>query len=362
MEASTSPIFRVYHFQSPFGGILMRAILALAAMLTFIAPGIASAVPACNVPLDRIIQTSPYLASALEVYEKTPSSITLRHKDDPRIIANFAVDTPAPSVGLSKTEYMAQYEIDLGTQALVAQNEHRTVETSFFPYEPLAWRIVESTTLPNVGKSLEGHMFIRLAENCLVKASYIAPDSPNLMTRWKEMATAIADLRTSAAPFVLTTSFERENTAPAGLLGLAVGWIAPLLVIGLLYYSLRHYSRLDPPSLSTKIVIGSMAVMSLGLIIQQHSVFLNGLALLKYTDALLMLTTCFGATVAALLLAQKASVFALITGAVTGGSLLASSLIGWTLDPVSMGAVGLSLLLVSVLGFIAWSHPFGATD
>lgn len=336
----------------------MRAILALAALLTIFAPGIASAVPACSVPLERIVQTSPYLDGSMGVYEKTASSITLRHKDDPRIIASFAVATPAPSVGLSKREYMAQYEKELGALAATAQNENRQVETSFYPYEPLAWRIVESTTLTNVGKALEGRMYIRLAENCLIRASYISPDSPNLMSRWKDMATAIADLRTTASPFMLTTAFEREDTAPSGMLGLAVGWIAPLLVIGLLYQSLRHYSRLDMPSMNTKTVIGSMAAMSVGLAINQHAVFLNGLPLLKYTDALLMLTTCFAAAVASLFLAQKATLFALITGAVTGASLFASSLIGWTVDPISTGAVGLSLLLVSVLGFIAWSNPF----
>lgn len=338
----------------------MRAILALAALLTFIAPGIASAVPACSVPLERMVQTSPYLRDQMAVYDKNESSVTLRHKDDPRIIVNFAVETPAPSVGLSKSEYMAQYEKQLGALAAKAQSENRSVETSFYPYEPLAWRIVESTTLPNVGKAFEGRMFIRLAENCLVSASYIAPDTPNLASRWKDMATAIADLRTSAAPFVLTTSFEREDTAPSGLLGLAVGWLAPLMVIGLLYHSLRHYSRLDLPSKSTRTVIGSMAIMSVGLAAQQHAIFLNGLPLLKYTDALLMLTTCFATATASLFLAQKASLLALITGAVTGASLFASSLIGWTLDPISTGAVGLSLLVVSVLGFIAWSNPFSS--
>lgn len=338
----------------------MRATLALAALLTFFAPGIASAVPACSVPLERIIQASAYLHGSMDVYDQNPSSITLRHKDDPRIIANFTVDTPAPSVGLSKREYMAQYEKELGTLAATAQNDNRSVETSFYPYEPLAWRIVESTMLPNVGKALEGRMYIRLAENCLIRASYIAPDSPNLMSRWKDMATAIADLRVSASPFVLTTVFEREDTAPSGTLGLAVGWIAPLLVIGLLYHSLRHYSRLDLPSINTKTVIGSMALMSAGLAVHQHAVFLNGLPLLKYTDSLLMLTTCFVAAAASLVLAQRAALFALITGAVTGASLLASSLIGWTHDPLSTGAVGLSLLVVSVLGFIAWSNPFAS--
>lgn len=338
----------------------MRAILALATMLSILIPGIASAAPACNVPLDRIVQTSPYLNTSMEVYEKGQVSMTLRHKDDPRIVASFSLEVPTSSVGLSKSEYVAQYEKQFSAYAMEAQKANRAVETSSYPFEPLAWRIVESTTLPTVGKALEGRMFIRLAENCLVKASYIAPDTPNLMSHWKDLATAIADLRTTAAPFVLSTAFEREDTAPSGPLGLAVGYLAPLFVIGLLYHSMRHYSRLDPPSLSTKIVIGSMAAMSLGFAIHQREVFANGLPLLKYTDTLLMLTTCFVAAGVSLFLAQRAAIFALITGAVTGGSLLASTVIGWTLDPLATGAVGLSLLIVAVLGFLAWSFSFSS--
>lgn len=335
----------------------MRVILALTALLTLLAPGIASAVPACNVPLQRIVQTSPYFAANMTVYEQGPASMTLRHKDDPRIIAAFTVDTPAPSVGLSKSEYMSQYEKEVAKYAASVQGQNRQVETSFFPFEPLAWRVVESTTVSDA-KSVEGHMSIRLAENCLVKASYISPDTPNLQSRWKEMATAIADLRTTAAPFVLTTDFQREDTAPIGLLGLAVGFLAPLLVIGLLYQSMRHYSRLDAPSMSTKIVMGSTAFMSLGLVLQQRDVFINGLSILKYTDSFLLLMACAIACVCGIVLAQRAAVLALITGAVTGGSLLASSIIGWTLDPIATGAVGASILTISILGFFAWSHSF----
>lgn len=336
----------------------MRVILALAALLTLIAPGIASAVPACNVPLERIVQTSPYLTTSMAVQEKTASTITLRHKDDPRIVAQFSVGTPAPSVGLSKSEYMSHYEKELGRYAASVQGQNRAVETSFFPFEPLAWRIVESTTVQGT-TSLEGRMSIRLAEDCLVKASYISPDTPNLQSRWKDMATAIADLRKTAAPFILTTDFQREDTSPAGFLGLAVGFVAPLLVIGLLYQSMKHFSRLDTPSKSTKVVMGSLAVMAFGLAFQQRDVFMNGLAILKYTDALLMLATCFAVCAVSIFMAQRAAVLALITGAVTGGSMLASSAIGWTLDPFATGVVGLSMLVVAILGFAAWSHSFG---
>nr|WP_250807767.1 hypothetical protein [Neorhizobium tomejilense] len=338
----------------------MRVILALAAMLTLFAPGVASAVPACSVPLERIVQTSSYLTEQMEVFEKGPASMTLRHKDDPRIVAAFSVDVPVPSIGLSKSEYMSYYEKETSRYAASVQGQNRAVETSFFPFEPLAWRISESSEIDGMGKALEGRISIRLAENCLVKASYIAPDSPNLHSRWKDMATAIVDLRETARPFVLTTDFQREDTSPTGLLGLTVGFFGPLLVIGLMYHALKHYSRLDEPSRNIRVVIGSMAFMSLGLAIQQRDIFINGLSVLKYTDALLLLATCAAVAVAALFMAQRAAVLALITGAVTGSSLLASSAIGWTLDPISSGAVGFSLLIVAVLGFVSWQ--FSVTE
>jgi len=333
----------------------MRAILALAALLTVFAPAIASAAPGCAVPLERIIQTSAYLTTSMEVHDTGGGRVTLRHRDDPRIVASFTTATPYSSTGLSKSEYMELYERELDTHAKAIQKANRAVETSFFPFEPLAWRIVEGTNLPNVGSALEARMSIRLSEDCLVVATYIAPDSPNLMGRWKDMSTAIADIRTTAAPFVLTTPFEREDTAPSGLFGLGVGYAAPLLVIALLYHAMRHYSRLDPPSLSTRTVMGATAVMALGLAIHQREVFINGFSILKYTDALLMLATCFAVNAAALALAQRAAVLALITGAVTGASLLGSSYIGWTVDPVATGAVGGSMLAVSILGFLAWT-------
>jgi hypothetical protein len=334
----------------------MRVFLVLAAMLTFFAPGIASAVPACNVPLERIVQTSPYLTGSMEVFEKGAATMTLRHKDDPRIVAAFSVEVPASSLGLSKSEYMSYYEKETNRYAAGVQGQNRAVETSFFPFEPLAWRISESTEIEGMGKALQGRMSIRLAENCLVKASYIAPDSPNLHSRWKEMAMAIAELRDTARPFVLTTDFQREDTAPTGMLGLGVGFAGPLLVIVLMYQALKHYAHLDEPSRSTRVVIGSIGFMALGLAIQQRDVFINGFTVLKYTDTLLLLLACAVISISAIKLAQRATLAALISGAVVGTSLIASSAIGWTLDPVSSTAVGISMLLVSVLGFVSWLY------
>ncbi len=328
-------------------------------MLTLFAPGVANAVPACSVPLERIIQTSSYLTDNMTVHEQGPASMTLKHKDDPRIIAAFSVDTPAPSIGLSKSEYISFYQKEIDKYAATVQGQDRAVDTSFFTVEPLAWRVVESTSLSGVGPVLEGRMSIRLAENCLVKASYIVPDTPNLLSRWKDLSTAIAELRETATPFVLTTNFEREDTAPTGLLGIAVGFIAPLLVISLVYQSMKHYSRLDAPSRYTKVAIFAMAVMACGLAFLQRDVFMNGLYILKYTDALLMLTTCAVVCVAAAFQEQKTALLALITGAVTGGSMLASAAIGWTLAPVASASVGAALIVVAILGFLSWTLSFG---
>jgi hypothetical protein len=350
---STSRKVRVYYFSSSSGGISMRVALALAALLSLVSAAAANAAPTCQRPVSEIVERSAYFAQAMKPAGKaTDNSATYRNKDDARMIVNFEADVPSPSAGLSRSEYMRKYE----RAAAIAAEGAREPSTSFFPYEPLAWRIIDTTTLPDVGDALEGRMDIRLTETCLIRATFIAPSSDNLRSRWSDMVTAVAGLRETSKPFALSTDWEREDTAPTGALALAVGWIAPLLVVGILYHSLRHFSRLDPPTKSTKTIVGALAAMAIGLAIQQREFFATGLSIIKYTDTLLLLVTCAVACLSAVLLDQKATVLGLITGAVTGASLLASSAIGWTPDVVSMSAVGGSMLVVAVMGFVSWSH------
>lgn len=191
----------------------------------------------------------------------------------------------------------------------------------------------------------------------MLQASFVGPDSLNLGSRWVDMGQALADLRVTAAPFMMSTSWEREDTAPTGLNGLLVGLVAPLLAIALCFHGLRHLSRLDAPSRNTKVVLGSQAFMVLGLAFLQRDIFAAGLAHLKYTDSLVLLLSCAAFSIAALFLQQRATLLALISGVVTGLALVGSSYLGWSPDTFSIGVVGGSLLVISILGFLAWLAP-----
>ena len=351
--------FPVYHFNIPIRRIyLMRAILALVTLSFLLVTQSASAAGNCNIPLDRIIQSQPYFGESMVLHSSSENMMSFQHVDDPRIVATFTTDTPVGSLGLSKSEYMDKYKRGISDYADSIRGPVKKIETAFFSLEPLAWKIVESKNVANIGSVFEGKMDIRFSETCLVKAAFLSPDSTSLRNRWYELNTKVAELRITGSPFVESTNWDREDTAPTGFLALSVGFFAPLLLIGFVYHSLRHLTRLGTPSVSTKIVIGTIALMSVGLAFTQRGAFIVGLPILKYTDTLLMLSACFLITVISSAFAQKSAVFALITGAVTGLSLLSSSAIGWTSDPVATGYVGACMFFISLLGFFAWSYSF----
>jgi hypothetical protein len=332
----------------------MRKLLTAFGFLAVFSPSLALASGNCSVPLERYIQTSPALTDQMTVIGKTDSSLTLQANDDPRIIAEFTTSMPMPSTGLSVNEYMSYYEGQVGKYAENVRNEKRDIETSFFPVEPLAWRTIEKSTLDSGEDVFQARMSIRFSETCLVDASFIGPDTPNLHAKWKNLVVNVAELRSSAQPFLLTTSFEKEDTSPKGATALFVGFVIPLVAIAVLYSALKQYSRLDPPSRNTKIVIGSIGILSLVLGLTNWHTLSNGLTVLKYTDLVALLTLCSTLSISALFLAQKAALASLVTGALTGTSLLASAFLGWTPDTLFFALFGAALLLISILGFIAW--------
>jgi hypothetical protein len=338
----------------------MRILLVLAALASMALPAVSQAAQSCALPISKIVGTNDYFKQNMTVStDSTPGSLSLIHNDDPRIVVNFTLDTPASSEGYSRSQYVKHYESE-ASEYVAAQNQAgHAAEFAVFPFEPIAWRVVESTNVQDIGIAHQGKMMIRLTENCLLNASFFAPDSAALRTRYYALTAALQSLRDTSSPFVQTTVWEREDTSPKGILGLAVGYLAPLLVIGVLYRSLSHFSRFDVPSVATKTVLGSAVAISLGAVLYQRGgVFLDASGSMRYAETLLMLLTCAVTSVAALFLAQRATLLALVTITVTGASLIASSLLGWSADTVVTGAVGASLFIIGALGFASWSFPY----
>lgn len=337
----------------------MRLLKVFAFVASLVAPVSAYAAGQCGVPIPRLVESSDYFSKNMTIHDQTNDSVTLTHKDDPRIVISFTTEIPYPSDGLSKSEYIGKYEKELNGYAASAKGRSQQVETSFYTTTPLSWKIVEKTSLPDIGPAFRASAYIRLSETCLVKASFISPDSQNLATRWIALNGAVDDIRSLASPFVQTTVWEREDTAPVGATAIAVGFVAPLLLVGILFHFLGHFTRLDPPTLSTKTTTACLAFMAAGFLFYQRSMFLAGFPILKYTDGALLLSICAAVCLASMVFAQRATLLALIFGGVAGASSVASASIGWTRDPSASFVVGGAMLLVSVLGFIAWSRDFG---
>ena len=337
----------------------MRAILVFAALLFTLAARPALATEVCNIPLEGIIQSQPYFTEDMKLHSNEGGVMSFQHRDDPRIVATISMGTPASSFGLSKNSYIENYKIEIEGYVDAIKEEGKRVETAYFALEPLAWKIVEGKSVPGIGPVFEGKMDIRFSETCLLQAAFLSPDSTSLRTRWYELNSSVAELRLTASSFIEETTWEPEDTTPIGALALLVGFIAPSLVIILIYYSVRHLSRLGVPSIGTKAGIISVAVLSVVLAFIQRQAFLDGLSILKYTDTFLMLTTCFLVCIISMAYSAKASILALITGGVTGLSLMSSSFIGWTDNSTLTGYIGISMLVVSLIGFLIWQGPVG---
>lgn len=335
----------------------MRAIFVFAALLFTLAVRPALATEACNIPLEGIIQSQPYFTEYMKLHSNEDGVMSFQHRDDPRIVATISMGTPASSFGLSKNSYIENYKREIEAYVDSVREEDRRVETAYFALEPLSWKIVEEKSVPSIGPVFEGKMDIRFSETCLLQAAFLSPDSTSLRTRWYELNSSVAQLRYTASSFIEETAWEPEDTTPIGGLALLVGFIAPSLVIALIYYSVSHLSRFGAPPIGTKIGIISVAILAVILAFIQRQAIIDGLSVLKYTDTFLMLTACFLVCVTSMAYSAKVSILALITGGVTGLSLMSSSFIGWTDNPALTGYIGISMLIVSLLGFLIWQTP-----
>lgn len=285
----------------------------------------------------------------------TQGSLTLQLKDDPRIIVNFAMESPLPSAKRSISQYLNVVRSDFSSYIAAVKAEGRWIEMTTFPYEPLAWRIVEEAKLPDVGPSLVGRMYIRLSEDCLLAANFVAPSNINLRSRWHAFSDAIANLRMDAGGLVTPTQWADEDTTPTGVMALAIGYFSPMFCAVAAFFLLGHLTRLDRPSLYTRIVLSCVGAIMFGSIAYQWNAFAEEFRHLRYTDNALLLATTGLLCFVALGFNQTMTVLALVTACITGLTLVSLSFFEWTPDPNISLVVGGAILIMGVLGFLAWS-------
>lgn len=310
----------------------------------------------CMIDTRAVVLSSQYFRDQFNISPGgTQDSLTLQMKDDLRIIVNFGMESPTPSAKQSISQYLNGVRAEFSPYISAVKSEGRWIEMTTFPYEPLAWRVVEEAKLPDVGPSLAGRMYIRLSEDCLLAANFVAPSNINLRSRWHAFSDAIANLRTDASSLVTPTHWADEDTTPTGVMALAIGYFSPMFCAIAGFFLLGHLTRLDRPSLYTRINLVNIGAIMVGSILYQHNAFVEEFKNFRYTDNALLLTTTGLLCFIALGFNQTMTVLALVTSCITGITLISLSFFEWTPDPNISLVVGSAVLLMGVLGFLSWS-------
>lgn len=336
----------------------MRAILAT--LLTLAVLGTSPAAASCSLEVRQALAGSPFFGQGMALTQAgADGSMTFSHPDDQRMVVTFTMMEGEPLGKVSRSEHVDKLEEYASFQVARVREQGRWAEKAVFPYDPVAWRTIEETTLESVGPALQGHMETRLTEECILVADFVSPSSPNLRSRLTTMTTAIAGVRETAAPVVVAHNWLPDDTTPEGIAAIAGGFMSPVGVIGLIYLLLGQLRRLDPPGAATRVVLASSAAASLGTIAYQLPAYTAALAQLRYVDNLLLLSTVALTSLAGAALGQRAASLGLICACVSGIALSVASGLGWTPDVNVSFAVGAALLVMGGFGFYAWSEASG---
>ncbi len=333
----------------------MGRFLALFFVLLTSLTGLANA-GQCTLDPRLIVATSPYFATQMIVKQVSPTSLTLQHKEDGRFIANFSMETPPVSSGKSLTTYLNSIRSENENYLATLKAKGRWAELATFPADPVSWRIVEETNVADVGPALQGRMYIRFNDDCMLTTNFLAPNSANLMEKWHAFNAAITDLRVSAAQFVTPGAWANEDTTPTGVKAIISGFGVPVAITLIAYFMLGHLTRLDPPSALTRIVLVCAGVAAFGGFAVQFNAYREELAALRYTDNALLLLACGILSFLSLAFAQKTTVASLLMSFIGGIALVTFGLVDWTPDPIINSLVGGSLIIMSTLGFLSWSQ------
>jgi len=340
---------------------MRAAIVFLVAMLTLVSSG---AMAACTMNPSDIVYKAPYFGTRMKPVEahSREGSLVFSHVDDPRVIVNFTMASADPVGNVSRSEHVAELESYANTLVERAESEGRWAQRAIFPYDPVAWRIVEETTVEGVGEATVGHMEIRVTPRCILVADFISPSSVNLRQRWIQMATEIANIRDAASSVVVPERWKPEDTTPRGKVAILGGFLSPVVVTVILYMLLGNLRRLDPPAMTTRVILLSAAAVALGTVAYQHAFYQEALPQGKYIDNLFLLGGAGAAAlVGSVVLVQQTALFGLVAASIAGFTFVAASLIGWTPDGVIGIAVGCSLMFMGGFGFYAWNQSSART-
>lgn len=330
---------------------MLRTVLL--ALLVVLAPAQAMAAACQGYDVGTFLSDSPYLVNRMQVTgESTAERIELVHGDDPGISGVISLDpvTPRPVVRRSEFVNATTDQMDADIAALAAGGDTE-LERAIYPYDPITWTIHGRRPATN---EQFGTMTMAISTDCNLHVEWRAVDNPVLASRTSEFRSAIDVMRTFAASHVEAPRFLKENTAPTGVMALLVGFLAPLLASGALFYVLSNMVQLPRPGIITRL---------LGLLVG----FASGAALYLFmstaetipADILLALYGFLALSLLANLLAatwhrQDVVLSAFCLSSIAGLSFGVATYIEWISPPLhGYGAAGL-LVAISAMGLWSW--------
>jgi len=337
----------------------MRTIAILfAALIASISAASPALSAACTLRTSDVVGTSSFFANNMkQVDDPTPNSASFAHKDDPRIAVVFTMKNQAEDVSnISRSEYVEKLGNNLQDFAISVRSSGRWAEHSVYPYDPVAGRITYEQDVNGLGPALVSKIQIMLTPDCLMTADFVAPNSPNLRSRWVALHAAIAGIRDSAARYVVPQNWLPDRKVPSGLISFLGGVASPIAVLVLLYMMMSQLKNLDPPGITVRIVMGCSAIIAIGGLVLMRLQFLTGLKELTFVDGGTLLAAIAAATVAGTFTSQRGTLIALLGILIGGIALAVESGFRWTPDQNVTSVLSASFLLLSISGFYAWSE------
>jgi len=118
----------------------MRLIAIASILMMSVITTATAAASECRLRAVDIVGTSPYIVQNMQrVDDGADGSVSLVHRDDPRIAAIVAVKPAQPLGNVSRSEYVRQIEEHALETAVAVRSMGRWAEHSVFPFDPVGW-------------------------------------------------------------------------------------------------------------------------------------------------------------------------------------------------------------------------------
>ncbi|WP_310622300.1 hypothetical protein [Flexibacterium corallicola] len=302
----------------------------------------------------------------LEVPGKTDTIKVYRHRDDARILASFHMQASKPLVGTSRADVIANLtrESEHSLQAL--QHSGRKVQYTITAQDPITLTWLETRELAKIGPAYVAKSTLRFTPQCTLVADYLSPSVFLLQSRWRELSNHIVNLGRTARHIVVPDLTLVQNTAPQGIMSLAINFGVPFMA-GILFAfgiatfrpieSLSTLGRLLYIALPTAVCLYALKILDADVvsILEQLSIQQNVgfLALLIWTVLLAMIS---------LLAGEKTTLLFLTTSMATGLTLVTANFLNWTPANVNFNMIGILLLVSGCTILFAWLSDFKITS